>query len=146
MFKKKIDDGTIQLILEKTVKKWAFKPVEFHYAINTCKDNILVGHCDFRLLNNNENYFAGNIGYMIYKKHRGNNYAYMASRLLCSMAKDVYDEIIITCSPDNIPSDKIISKLGGKLIDTSEVPSNHFLFRQGEKIKKIYTIDLKNFK
>ncbi|MGB4984671.1 MAG: hypothetical protein WBO70_02720, partial [Erysipelotrichaceae bacterium] len=27
----------------------------------------LVGECDLRLINNEENYYAGNIGYMVYK-------------------------------------------------------------------------------
>ncbi|MFV0255551.1 MAG: GNAT family N-acetyltransferase [Erysipelotrichaceae bacterium] len=145
MFKDKINNDTIELVLERTIRKWPFKDVEYHYLIYTLDKPEIVGRCDFRLLINEENYYAGNIGYMIRRNNRGNNYAYQAAFLLCEMAKSSYNEIIITCSPENHVSKHIIEKLHGELIETIEVPVNHFLYKQGEKIKNIYKIDLNYF-
>lgn len=140
MFKKIIADDLIVLKLVKSVKKWPFKPIEYHYEIRRLSDNQKVGYCDFRLLMNDENYYGGNIGYMIFRKFRGNNYAYHASKLLCSMAAELYDYIIITCSPDNAASVRIIEKLSGVLQVVEDVPSDHYLYKQGEKVKNIYNI------
>ena len=48
------------------------------------------------------------------------------------------DELIITCSPDNIPSYKTLVKLGGELIELVEVPKNHQLYTIGETQKYIF--------
>ena len=51
-------------------------------------------------------------------------------------------ELIITCSPDNIPSRRTLEKLGGTLLETANVPEDHWLYQRGEKVKNIYRYDL----
>ena len=103
-----------------------------------------IGECDLRLGMNEELYYAGNIGYRIYEKYRGHGYAYMAAVMLMNYARDKYGmkELILTCSPDNIPSRKTLEKLGGQLIETVPVPEWHWLYKRGEKMKNIYRFQM----
>ena len=89
-------------------------------------------------------YYAGNIGYHVYERYRGNGYAYKACLELFKIAKNVYhmDKLIITCSPDNIASKKTLIKLGGQLLETCDVPSDHWLYLRGETVKEIYLFKL----
>ena len=52
------------------------------------------------------------------------------------------DKLIITCSPDNIASKKTLIKLGGQLLETCDVPSDHWLYLRGETVKEIYLFKL----
>ena len=89
-------------------------------------------------------YYAGNIGYHVYERYRGNGYAYKACLELFKIAKNVYhmDKLIITCSPDNIASKKTLIKLGGQLLETCDVPKDHWLYLRGETVKEIYLFKL----
>ena len=103
-----------------------------------------IGDCDLRLGMNEELYYAGNIGYNIQKEYRGHGYAYEACRILFRLARTKYhmEELIITCSPDNIASKKTLQKLGGQLLETVEVPADHWLYQRGETVKDIYRFPL----
>lgn len=107
-----------------------------------------VGYCDLRLQKDEEMYYAGNIGYRIFTPYRGNGYAYDATKILLKIGFDIYemDEIIITCSPDNQASMKTIEKLGGKLIETANVPETHWLYQRGELVKNIYLFKKNDWK
>ena len=89
---------------------------------------------------NEELYYAGNIGYHILQAYRGHHYAYEACLLLFEIAREEYEqtELIITCSPENTPSRKTLEKLNGELLEVTDVPRNHWLYRQGERVKNIY--------
>lgn len=114
------------------------------YTIMRSRDEANVGRCDIRIGENEELYYAGNIGYRIYESYRGNSYAYQACLILFDILKKEYNinELKITCSPNNIASKKTIEKLGAEFIEECEVPKNHYLYLRGEKIKRIYTIKL----
>ncbi|MCH4207863.1 MAG: GNAT family N-acetyltransferase [Solobacterium sp.] len=103
-----------------------------------------VGTCDIRLGMNKELYYAGNIGYHINLNERGHGYAYEACVLLFQIARDEYcmDQLIITCSPDNVASRKTLEKLNGKFLETVDVPIDHWLYRRGETVKNIYEYTL----
>ena len=102
------------------------------------------GECDLRLGMDEELYYAGNIGYRIYDGFRGHHYAYHACKLLLQIAKEEYHfrKVIITCSPENIASDKTIQSLHAELLQTVRVPKYHWLYRRGEKVKNIYLLIL----
>ena len=110
------------------------------YGIYLHRQHSKIGECDIRLGMNEELYYAGNIGYRIYEKYRGHGYAYFAAEMLMDYARDRHGmkELILTCSPDNIPSKKTLEKLGGELIETVDVPHWHWLYRRGETVKNIY--------
>lgn len=110
------------------------------YRIVLHDTSIQVGYCDLRLGMNEIIYYAGNIGYRIFAPYRGNHYALEATDLLLSIAYHVYhmEKVIITCSPDNIASMKTLEKLPGVLLETVNVPEDHWLYKRGETIKNVY--------
>ena len=99
-----------------------------------------VGYCDLRAGMNEELYYAGNIGYHIFTRYRGHGYAREATKLLLAIAAEKFgmEEVLITCSPDNMASHRTLEHLGGEKTDTVDVPSWHWLYRRGEKVKEIY--------
>jgi predicted acetyltransferase len=103
-----------------------------------------IGECDLRVGMNRQLYYAGNIGYRIYREYRGHSYAYEACLLMLDQASKEYGmkEVIVTCSPENIASEKTIRKLGGVLIAETDVPADHWLYKRGETVKKIFRITL----
>ncbi len=146
-FKNKISDGEIELVEDYIVKGCVenqFIP-SVHYKIRLNKEKVLVGRCDLRVGMNPDLYYAGNIGYHIKTKYRGHHYAEKASRLLFKLAKEKYlmDELIITCSPENIASRKTCEKLKGVMEGIVEVPKGHWLIEQQEDKKCIFRYNLK---
>lgn len=117
---------------------------DISYNIIQLSNNKNIGYIEIRPTITPYLYYLGQIGYHIYPEFRGNNYAYKACLLLFELAKKEYNlnEIIITCSPDNIPSLKTLNKLNGELIETIEVPKDHELYYRKEKIKCIFKYDL----
>jgi len=111
-----------------------------YYDILRNSDKEKVGKIDLRLRNDGDMYYYGNIGYHILKDYRGHHYAYHACLLLFEIARKEFgmDELIITCSPDNIASYKTLKKLNGELIELAEVPKHHILYANGEKTKYIF--------
>jgi len=103
-----------------------------------------VGECDIRFGMNEELYYAGNVGYNVSPVYRGHHYAYYGCLSLFQIVKEAYglDEIIITCSPDNIASKRTIERLGGQFLECVDVPKSHWLYKRGETVKNIYRIDL----
>lgn len=111
-----------------------------YYDILRHDDLEKVGTADLRLKADGDMYYYGNIGYNIMRSFRGNNYAYYACLLLFDIAKKEFgmDELILTCSPDNIASYKTLKKLNGELIELIKVPRNHPLYAVGETSKYIF--------
>ena len=105
-------------------------PKSIVYSIYRHGDYECIGECDLRLGMDEELYYAGNIGYRIYDGFRGHHYAYH------------FRKVIITCSPENIASDKTIQSLHAELLQTVRVPKYHWLYRRGEKVKNIYLLIL----
>lgn len=118
------------------------------FDIYTNNSDDIVGKITFRLGDNIDNEYAGHIGYTIYEEHRGNNYAYKA----CLALKDFiiscdYNNILITCSSNNIASQKTIEKLGCKYITTKIIPNSiKKEFGVDEIDKMIYRWQLKSIK
>ncbi|MBQ9048833.1 MAG: GNAT family N-acetyltransferase [Solobacterium sp.] len=110
------------------------------YGIYEHGKDVKVGNCDLRVGMNRELYYAGNIGYNVIPAYRGHGYAYQACLLLFDIARDEYgmNELIITCSPENTPSRRTLEKLNGELLETADVPEDHWLYKRGEPVKNIY--------
>ena len=72
------------------------------------------------------------------------HYSKDACLLLFDKAKEKgFKQLMITCSPDNIASRKIIESLPFKYLETKEVPACLKKdFDQGDYIKRIYCLDL----
>ena len=111
-----------------------------YYDILRHEDKEKVGTIDLRLTVEGDMYYYGHIGYNITRVYRGNNYAYYACLVLFDVAKNDFsmDELIITCSPENIASYKTLKKLDGELLELVKVPVNHKLYQAGETSKYIF--------
>ena len=115
----------------------------YYYGIYLHDSFQRIGNCDLREGNNAVLYYAGNIGYQINPLHRGHHYAYQACLLLFDLAREKgMKELIITCSPENTASRRILESLNGTFLETVDVPPSHWLYQRGEKIKRIYKYDL----
>lgn len=118
------------------------------YDIYVIELDRVVGQCEYRFEKNALDLkYYGHIGYNIYLPYRGANFSYKACLKMFAILFKEHNisEILITCNPDNYPSQKTINKLGGVYIETVDVDPNHELYAFGEVQKEIYTIDLNTY-
>ena len=145
-FRRRVYEGTSIDLKENHVIGTAMSN-NFSIVYDICLHgaNVVVGDCDLRFGMNDELYYAGNVGYNVRSDYRGHGYAYEACRILFQIAQDEHHQqsLIITCSPDNIPSRKTLEKLDGEYVETVPVPMSHWLYRRGEKVKNIYLYKLR---
>jgi len=132
------------LAYENTNLPVGWKPY-YIYEINV--DNQDVGRIVLREGTIEERYFDGHIGYTIDKEYRGHHYSREACLLLFEIARNLgFTEMIITCSPNNIASRKIIESLPFSFLEEKEIPKHSKKnFNKDETIKRIYKIVLDNF-
>ena len=104
--------------------------VPAYYFTICLPDGTPVGGCDLRIGHTRKTYLGGNIGYTIFPDFRGHHYAEKACRLLFELARrHGLPCVIITCSPDNLPSRRTCERLGGRLLEIAELPEDHDLRR-----------------
>lgn len=141
-FKRKLDLESDTLILkciyQTKQSDYDYWLPSYVYDIIRKSDHKVVGRCDLRIGMNEYMYYMGNIGYVIYPPYRGHRYAAMSVLLMFDFAKKFMDEVIITCNPDNIASNKTCEIVGCTLKETVDVPKDHELVRQGDLKKNIY--------
>jgi len=140
---KKIHKGDVVDLKEsyRVNEKQAYDRVPtVYYDILLHDTNLKVGSIDLRLTVEGDMYYYGHIGYNIIRSFRGHNYAYHACLVLFDIARKEFgmDELIITCSPENIASYKTLRKLNGELIELVKVPKNHHLYAIGETSKYVF--------
>jgi len=143
IFIKPVHQGKVVDIKEKyrTDEKSAYDGVPtVYYEVFKHGEKEKIGTIDLRLSIEGDMYYYGNIGYNIDKQYRGNGYAYHACKVLFKVAKEEFNmqELIITCSPENIASYKTLKKLDGELIELAKVPREHLLHMIGETSKYIF--------
>lgn len=131
----------VDLLLERKVpenKSKGYVPA-YWYAINLAGTNQTIGTIDLRIGSKSLLYYGGHIGYAVDKKYRGNNYAAKACRLLkqVALAHDM-NELIITCNPENVASNKTCIRIGAELIEIVDLPTDTDMYLEGERQKCIY--------
>ena len=132
-----LSDGEIRLIAIRSSSK------QYSFRIYLKDTTVLVGYCDLRLGHTESLYYYGNIGYRILPEYRGHHYAYKACLLLFQIARTLkLDYLLITASPENTPSVKTCERLGGKLLETVDVPSWHPLYSMNERVKKVFRYEI----
>lgn len=138
---KDLKNDEIFLSLIKTVEAIPERKYAPVYYFNIClNDGRKVGECNLKVDNSDFTKYCGNIGYVVDKKYRGNHYSLKAAKLLLKLAKKHNLEYVsITCSPDNIASNKICQALGAEFIETVEVPEYHEMREEYTKLN-IYKI------
>ena len=103
-----------------------------------------IGRIELRIGNtDNIVIYGGHIGYGVDPDHRGNHYAARACRLLLPLARSHgLDAIWITCNPSNAASRRTCELVGAKLVEIIDLPEDIDMYREGERKKCRYRIDL----
>ncbi len=117
--------------------------LSFYYYNIINNKNKVVGKISIRIGNNYHSYYNGHIGYEIDKEYRGNNYAYYASLLVLDVARyHKMEEIYLSSSINNIPSNKIINKLNSVFLEEVVIPKDYFGYYEGISNHNIYKLKL----
>ena len=113
--------------------------VEYYHFRILDADGSDVGHINFRPRDTKHVQFvAGHIGFEVVERFRGHRYALQACYAIAPFVRSVAAAVIITCDPDNIPSQRTIERLGATFIDEVAVPPDDPGFRRGARIKRRY--------
>tara|TARA_R110000868_G_scaffold11516_5_gene56375 strand:- start:20457 stop:20909 length:453 start_codon:yes stop_codon:yes gene_type:complete len=81
----------------------------------------------------------GQIGYEVSQAFRGRGYATMACQLGLSVMRSLgYDEIWITCNPENTASRRVCEKAGGVFAGIFEISPDHVMYAHGIRRKCRY--------
>ena len=108
-----LTDGEIDIYLIENEQQVFFKGQIFLH--NT---PVTIGNIEYRGPDNGP--WLGDIGYRIEQPFRGHNYAYKALKLIKEKIIALgIDNVIITTSINNIPSQRTIEKFGGQQIESS---------------------------
>ena len=87
--------------------------------------------------------FAGQIAYGVQPEFRGRHYAARSLRLLRPLARaHGFAALYITCNPDNIASRRTCELAGATLVEISDLPADCDMYKEGERSKCSYRIDL----
>lgn len=128
--------------MEIEIRERFHDPQRIYFNIIKPDTSETVGYIELRFGHSRSMYYLGNIGYRIYEGFRGHSYAYKACLLLLDYVKNLdMDYLLITASPENYASVRTIEKLPAEYLETVRVPIWHVLYRNNEKVKKIYRID-----
>ena len=114
----------------------------YHFEICS-REGERLGECSLRLGYIRRVYYGGHIGYGIDEAHRGHHYAEEACRILFRLAAaHGMEYLYISCEPDNLPSRRTCERLGGKLVETTELPENNDMREHGLERVCIFRYDL----
>jgi predicted acetyltransferase len=140
-----LTDGEIDLKIHKKVpanEEKGYVPA-YHYQITLHDSFEVIGEIDLRVGYTEGLYYGGHIGYHIFEPYRGHHYAYKACLIIKRVAvQHGMKELIITCSPDNLPSRKTLEKLGLHLKEIAKLPPYNDMYQLGEREKCIFVWNL----
>lgn len=87
--------------------------------------------------------YSGHLAYGVGQAHRGHRYAARGCRLLLPLARHHgLSELWITCNPDNVASKRTCELLGATLIEIVDLPAYLDMYREGERQKCRYRVEL----
>jgi tagatose 1,6-diphosphate aldolase len=110
----------------------------YHFRI-LLADGSDAGHLNFRVGDSDHvRVCAGHIGFEILERYRGHGYARQACHAVAPFVGLFYDDVTITCDPDNHASARTIEKLGAMFVDEVPVPPHDPHFLRGSRAKRRY--------
>ncbi len=140
----KMDDGVVRLICYRKSnadEKRGYLPA-YHFRITLCSGQE-IGFCDLRVGQNINTFYGGNIGYSISPEYRCKGYATRTVRLLCDLAKwDGMNYVLITTTPENLASRRVIEKSGGIFLDERDIPRDHEMYGHERRKCVRYKVNL----
>ena len=85
--------------------------------------------------------YGGHVGYGVEPQHRGHGFASAALKELCPIARHHgFEELWITCQPDNIASWRTAEKAGASYEGTVAVPPDSDLYARGDRQMRRYRL------
>jgi tagatose 1,6-diphosphate aldolase len=85
--------------------------------------------------------YAGQIGYGVDEPYRGRHYAARSCRLLVPLARaHSFEELWITCNPDNLASRRTCELAGAELVEIVALPEDCDMYERGERFKCRYRL------
>jgi predicted acetyltransferase len=110
----------------------------YHFRIVTT-DDAEIGHINFRVgRTEHVRLCAGHIGFEVLESYRGHGYAWEACQAIAPFVRSIYESVIITCDPDNLPSIRTIERLGARFVDEVAVPPHDPHYLRGSRSKRRY--------
>lgn len=132
----------MELVLFEYVKDHLPKGFDPYYIYSMVVDGEEVGRITLREGNDEARYYDGHVGYTVFEEYRGHNYSYEGCLLLKKIVNK--DHLILTCSPRNIASQKIIKKLGCQYLETKVIPQRlKKILGEDEEEKMVFCWDIK---
>jgi len=141
----RLSDGEIELRLIKQMpaKYELFRVPAYYFKILKADTKEDIGNIEIRIGNNEFTFYAGHIGYEISPPYQGHYYSASACQLIKQVALlHRIEKLNICCLPTNIPSNKVIIRLGAKFFGTYLVPFYHEMYLMGIDKVNIYQWDL----
>lgn len=137
---KKIKGDTVDLLFDKVQPgdpKYGFVP--FYYFFIQLNEQKKIGHIIFKVgLTPHILFCAGHIGYGIDVPFRGHSYALHACKTLATFIKTIYDSVILTTDPDNLPSKRTIENLGAIHLGLHPIPKEDPNYEKGIRLRHRY--------
>jgi len=140
----KMDDGVVRLICYRKAnadEKRGYLPA-YHFRITLCSGEE-IGFCDLRVGQNINTFYGGNIGYSIAPEYRRKGYATRAVKLILELAgRHEMKYVLITTTPENLASRRVIEKAGGIFLDERDIPRDHEMYGQERRKCRRYKVNL----
>lgn len=146
LFTEPVIGPKLALVLNRVLsKKEALDSVPAYLFDIVFHDGTRIGQIDLRLGSTDMLVmYGGQIGYGIDKPYRGHRYAAAACLLIKEVALNCgFDELWITCNPDNTASVKTCENIGATYIERVDVPQGSELWYRGDREKLRFLWPLK---
>lgn len=116
----------------------------YHFGMFLDHFSGAVGSIDLRLGDDHDtNHFGGQIGYGVHPDHRGRGLAARSLRLLVPLArKHGFEQLWVTCDPDNQASRRTCERAGAILHEILDIPVGHAMYARGIRQKCRFRLDL----
>ena len=103
-----------------------------------------VGGIDLRLSESEDmRHYGGQVGYGVFPDFRGRQLAARALALLLPLARrHGFQELWITCDPDNLASRRSCERAGAVFFELVEIPPGHEMYERGIREKCRYLLRL----
>ena len=139
-----LDDGDLTLRFVRFGQHPVHRVPTYYFQMIHAQTDEELGGINFRCSSTpHVERYAGHIGFAVHERHRGNRYAARSVTLLCSLAKELkFEDIWITCDPENVASRRSLELAGAKLIEIVDVPADCVIHKTGHPRKCRYRIDL----